>query len=80
MERKNLLIGILRSKGLLMTTSGKVRLIERRKGARSPESDTAFCTEKVGKMVLVTGNLSNEVLSPVTGSLINSLAEKGPFL
>lgn len=86
MERKNLLIGILRPMGLLMTTSGKVRLNERQKGDRSPEPDTSFYTKNVGKMVLVTGNLSNkvlydakliEVISPITGSLINSLADKG---
>jgi N-acetylmuramoyl-L-alanine amidase len=86
MERKDLLIGILRQGGYITTTSGKVRLTERRKGTRLLESDPALYTAGVGEMVLVAGNLSNrvlydakviEVLSPVTGSLINSLADKG---
>ena len=86
MQRKDLLIGILLQGGYLTTTSGKVRLIERRKGARLPESDPTFYTAGVGKRVLVSGNLSNkvlydakiiEVLSPATGSLINSLLNKG---
>ena len=86
MERKDLLIGILRQGGYITTTSGKVRLTERRKGTRLLESDPALYTAGGREMVLVAGNLSNrvlydakviEVLSPVTGSLINSLADKG---
>jgi N-acetylmuramoyl-L-alanine amidase len=88
MERKDLLIGILQAKGYLTTEIGKIRLKEHQEGPdQSPKSVPIDVEpDSLGKMAYVKGNLSKkvlhdakivEVLSPVTGSLINSLVEKG---
>ncbi len=88
MERKDLLTGILRAGGYLTTESGKIRLKEHQKGADQGHKQTPMDVDpdNVGKMAFVRGNLTKkvlydakivEVLSPVTGSLINSLADKG---
>jgi N-acetylmuramoyl-L-alanine amidase len=88
MERKDLLSGILRAGGYLTTESGKIRLKEHQKGSDQSHKQVPIDVDpyNVGKMVFVRGNLTKkvlndaeivEVLSPVTGSLINSLADKG---
>lgn len=55
MQRKDLLIGVLRPGGYLATGSGKMRLTGRREGGEIPESDPAFYTEGVGKIAVVAG-------------------------
>jgi N-acetylmuramoyl-L-alanine amidase len=88
MERKDLLSGILRAGGYLITESGKIRLKEHEKGSDQSHKPVPIDVDpdSVGKMAFVRGNLVKkvlndakivEVLSPVTGSLINSLADKG---
>jgi N-acetylmuramoyl-L-alanine amidase len=88
MERKDLLSGILREGGYLTTKSGKIRLKERQKGPEKRHKSVPLDVDpdNVGKMVLVKGNLTKKVLNdtkivefltPVTGSLINSLVDKG---
>ena len=88
MERKDLLSGILRAGGYLTTESGKIRLKEPQKGSKQSHKQVPLDVDpdNIGKMVFVRGNLTKkvlndakivEVLSPVTGSLINSLADKG---
>lgn len=88
MERKDILKGILNAGGYLATESGKILLTENQEGpTRSHESvPLEISPEDVGKTAFVAGNLFGkvlyaanivEVLSPVTESLINSLADKG---
>ena len=88
MERKDLLSGILRAGGYLTTESGKIRLKEPQKGSKQSHKQVPLDVDpdNIGKMVFVRGNLTKkvlndakivEVLSPVTGSLINSLTDKG---
>ena len=88
MERKDLLTGILQTGGYLATESVKILLSERQEEPqkRSERMPLEIPPENIGRMAFVRGNLSKkvlyaadivEVLSPVTGSLINSLADKG---
>jgi len=88
MERKDLLIGIIQPGGFLATESGKILLTERYEepGQGSEGIPLEIAPEDIGKMAFAKGNLSKkvlygakivEILSPVTGGLINSLADKG---
>jgi N-acetylmuramoyl-L-alanine amidase len=88
MAEKNWLIGSLLRQGQLKTESGEILLTTLPRGAPEPPESGALpvAEEDVGKMVLVKGDLVDEVLFKtrvaeilprLTGSLIQMLAEKG---
>lgn len=88
MERKDLLTGILQKGGYLATESGKIRLSKQGKGYVKGQKPVPIEVDpdSLGKTAFVKGNLTKkvlfdakivEVLSPVTGSLIRSLTDKG---
>ena len=88
MSGKDWLIGSLLRQGQLKTESGEILLTTLPRGAPEPPESGALpvAEEDVGKMVLVKGDLVDEVLFKtrvaeilprLTGSLIQMLAEKG---
>ena len=88
MSGKDWLIGSLLRQGQLKTESGEILLTTLPKGAPEPPESGALpvAEEDVGKMVLVKGDLVDEVLFKtrvaeilprLTGSLLQMLAEKG---
>ena len=88
MSDKDWLIGSLLRQGQLKTESGEILLTTLPRGASEPPESGALplAEEDVGKMVLVKGDLVDEVLFKtrvaeilprLTGSLIQMLAEKG---
>lgn len=88
MERKDLITGILRAGGYLATESGKIMLTRHYEELdhSSELIPLEIFPENFGRMAFVRGNLSKnvlfnakivEALSLVTGSLINSLSDKG---
>ena len=88
MAAKDWLIGTLRPDGYLKTESGKILLTTLPKGApQPPEAATLpVAEEDLGKTALVQGELAGkifysaqvvEILSRLTGALIQKLAEKG---
>ena len=87
MKRKDLLTGILSKSAYLATESGEILLTEQRKRTSKDQEPVSMKVdaESLGKMAFVSGNLTKkvlfdakivEILSPVTGSLINALTEK----
>ncbi len=88
MQGKDFIIGTLKSSGYLRTDSGETLLtIIPMQAAQSPESAALkIATEDVGKMALVRGDFSGDVLysativeifSPATGILATALINKG---
>ncbi len=87
MQGKDILLGTIRPYGYLKTESGEVLLTKiPMQAAQSPESAVIeLAPDDVGKMALVRGDLSSNVLysaniieiaSPMTGSLIKTLINK----
>ncbi len=87
MQGKDILLGTIRPSGYLKTESGEILLTKIQiQAAQSPESAVIeFATDDAGKMALVRGDLSGNVLysaniieiaSPMTGSLIKTLINK----
>jgi len=88
MQGKDLLIGTLQKDGYLRTESGELLLNRMAmQAAQSPESAALeIAPEGIGKMALVRGDLSGnvlysadivEIVSSVTGVLFNTLLKKG---
>lgn len=87
MQGKDILLGTIRPYGYLKTESGEILLTKiPMQTAQSPESAVIeFAPGDVGKMALVRGDLSGDLLysaniieiaSPITGSLIKTLINK----
>jgi len=88
MQEKNFIIGTLRAGGYLKTEFGEILLTKiPMQAAQSPESAALEIDKKdVGKIAIVEGNLSGDVLysaqiieiaPSITSALIKSLIEKG---
>jgi len=88
MQAKDLLLGTLKKDGYLRTESGELLLTRiPMQAAQSPESAALeIAPEDVGKIALVRGGLSEnvlysadivEIVSSVTGVLFNTLLKKG---
>ena len=87
MQGKDILLGTIRPYGYLKTESGEILLTKiPMHAAQSPESAVIeLAPDDVGKMALVRGDLSGnllysaniiEIASPITGSLIKTLINK----